>query len=373
MRVTALFALSTSCLARDIIVDHIVMDSHQSYRDMVAASPLQEYAWTTTAATAGCDESVGAPLHVASHSGYRLEIYECDEIPKVVILACGFLAQMTSNDGSSVDCCQSLIQDIDRALSQRHERIGEAGNDHSSFYQRQRQQLSFVLKSIEATRVFNEAVDMKKGPWSFVTDFVSTNWQLAWAVAPLVTEGPVKILEIGSFEGRSAQLWSRLLPEGSKLVCVDLWGMDPPHHLAEERFRNNTADLRASGFLVEVIAGEPSNTAMINMAQHQHVRALYPFDVVYIDGSHDAEAVLSDMVMADALLRPGGLMLLDDFEWIGVARAVVSFLSIKGPCCYEITHAVRQIYLRKHTEHEPSHMLKSGELDRKFVPLRNTG
>jgi len=71
-------------------------------------------------------------------------------------------------------------------------------------------------------------------------------------MAPLAHE-PVKLLEVGSFEGRSAQLFRRLVRhQDSKLVCVDLWSMNPPHDNAEQLFRQNTADLLASGFLVEV-------------------------------------------------------------------------------------------------------------------------
>ena len=40
------------------------------------------------------------------------------------------------------------------------------------------------------------------------------------------------------------------------------------------------------------------------------------FDVVYIDGSHQAPAVLADdAVMAFHLLRSGGLMIFDDYIW----------------------------------------------------------
>lgn len=84
----------------------------------------------------------------------------------------------------------------------------------------------------------------------------------------------------------------------------------------------------------QVMAGEPSNVALMNMARHEHVRRLYPFDVVYIDGSHDAEAVLADMVMADAILRPGGLMLLDDFEWVSLRDCFLMQVSKQRPILY---------------------------------------
>ena len=39
------------------------------------------------------------------------------------------------------------------------------------------------------------------------------------------------------------------------------------------------------------------------------------FDLVYIDGSHSAKDVLLDSLLAWRLLRPGGAMIWDDYEW----------------------------------------------------------
>jgi hypothetical protein len=42
---------------------------------------------------------------------------------------------------------------------------------------------------------------------------------------------------------------------------------------------------------------------------------LLPFDFIYIDGSHMRVDVLLDAVLAWQLLKPGGFMVLDDYEW----------------------------------------------------------
>lgn len=176
---------------------------------------------------------------------------------------------------------------------------------------------------------------------------------MAWTVSSLAGRS-AKILEIGSFEGRSAFLWRRLFPDlDSKLVCMDLWPMKPPHENAQALFYQHTEPLRASGFLVKTFAGSPSSESLMQLAAHEEAAKLAPFDVIYIDGAHSAETVLSDIVMADAILRPGGLMLLDDFEWEGVQRAAHAFLAIKQACCYEVTHAARQLHLKKVRDHRP--------------------
>ncbi len=40
-----------------------------------------------------------------------------------------------------------------------------------------------------------------------------------------------------------------------------------------------------------------------------------PFDLIYVDGSHQASDVLTDSIMAFQLLRVGGVMIFDDYLW----------------------------------------------------------
>jgi len=39
------------------------------------------------------------------------------------------------------------------------------------------------------------------------------------------------------------------------------------------------------------------------------------YDFVYIDGAHDSYHVLEDSVLAFQVVKPGGLLLWDDYEW----------------------------------------------------------
>ena len=39
------------------------------------------------------------------------------------------------------------------------------------------------------------------------------------------------------------------------------------------------------------------------------------FDLVYIDGDHTRDAVLVDSLLAWHALRPGGILVWDDYEW----------------------------------------------------------
>ena len=41
----------------------------------------------------------------------------------------------------------------------------------------------------------------------------------------------------------------------------------------------------------------------------------HKFDLIYIDGSHESADVLSDSLFSYNLLKPGGVLIFDDYEW----------------------------------------------------------
>lgn len=77
------------------------------------------------------------------------------------------------------------------------------------------------------------------------------------------------------------------------------------------------------------------------------------FDLIYIDGSHEAADVLADAVLAWPLLKPGGLLGFDDYGWRVFpeperrpAPAVDAFLTcLRG--WYEPVHRGYQVWVKK--------------------------
>jgi predicted O-methyltransferase YrrM len=67
-------------------------------------------------------------------------------------------------------------------------------------------------------------------------------------------------------------------------------------------------------------------------------------DIVFVDGSHEASDVLQDIVLSWRLLKPRGIIIMDDYEW-GLDRplierpkpAIDAFLK-----CYEGQYEVLQ-------------------------------
>ena len=131
---------------------------------------------------------------------------------------------------------------------------------------------------------------------------------------------PTRILEIGSYEGRSACfLIEEIAAERPlELVCIDLWRWSDESAedsaVVESRFDRNIEQAinsvrNSCGFLK---VKSRSSLAMANLLIDG--KEGY-FDLVYVDGSHRAPDVLSDLVMAYQLCRVGGCIICDDYLW----------------------------------------------------------
>jgi hypothetical protein len=123
----------------------------------------------------------------------------------------------------------------------------------------------------------------------------------------------VQALEIGVFEGRSTVwLLDHILTHPSaRLTWIDTFGGGTDHtelDLAglKQRFHANTARFQGK------INGQVgrSQDVLRGMTGAR-------FDLVYIDGSHEAADVLSDAILAWPLLQTGGLLGFDDYDWHG--------------------------------------------------------
>jgi predicted O-methyltransferase YrrM len=132
---------------------------------------------------------------------------------------------------------------------------------------------------------------------------------------------PERILEVGSFEGRSAAYIIEECPSLAEMVCIDTWEDYPGMQwqfanvqmsAVERRFDDNMAvarHRRETPIDLRKIRDRSAHALATLVAQRQ------TFDLVYIDGSHMADDVLTDAVFAFQLLRPGGVMILDDYLW----------------------------------------------------------
>ena len=66
------------------------------------------------------------------------------------------------------------------------------------------------------------------------------------------------------------------------------------------------------------------------------------YDFVLVDGNHEYEFALFDVMCAARAMRPGGLMVMDNIEQIGPRLAAKTFLE-RNPDWRDVADVVRQI------------------------------
>lgn len=160
----------------------------------------------------------------------------------------------------------------------------------------------------------------------------------------------LSVLEVGCFEGQ-ATCWLLdhvLTGRNSRITVVDSFQGGHDHAAHGISFAQTEATFRAN------IAMHASRVDVIKGLSQEVLRRLAgPFDVVYIDGSHVAADVLEDAVLGFRLLKPGGLLIFDDYEWdaypdpaLNPRLAIDAFLEVyRGH--YELVGRGYQVAIRK--------------------------
>ncbi|WP_076859633.1 class I SAM-dependent methyltransferase [Bradyrhizobium mercantei] len=163
-----------------------------------------------------------------------------------------------------------------------------------------------------------------------MTDTVSgftNNWfdvtaRLVWdQLIPQIR--PERILEIGSYEGASAcyLIDACASQRPIEIQCIDTWEGGSEHKAdgvnmsaVEIRFQNNVADAaKRAQHPVKLIARKGRSTDQLAKLIGEGFKQY--FDMIYIDGSHEAPDVLADAVLSFELLKVGGHMVFDDYLW----------------------------------------------------------
>lgn len=153
--------------------------------------------------------------------------------------------------------------------------------------------------------------------YTFTADW-SSSWFHEWPtrLASFVGKPGLRFVEVGSYEGRSAT-WlvdNILTGEDSSIMCIDAWAAHPQHAdddmaAVEARFDRNVAACSRPGAVKKF--KERSSFAL---EQVSHFCPEY-VDFAFIDGSHAALDVLIDGALAWRFLKPGGLLVFDDYHW----------------------------------------------------------
>jgi predicted O-methyltransferase YrrM len=138
------------------------------------------------------------------------------------------------------------------------------------------------------------------------------------------------ILEIGTWFGRSAGYLANFLGPGERLVVCDAFLRE-----TEDRYpgRPTEAVLRAN---IRAIAPRHDPVALIVhncLSSELKLPVDAMFRCAHIDGGHAHAQALADLHLAADHIKPGGLLIVDDYEhkdWPGVTTAVRAFLAARA-------------------------------------------
>lgn len=165
----------------------------------------------------------------------------------------------------------------------------------------------------------------------------------------------LQILEIGCFEGM-ATCWlldEVLTDNDARITCIDIFEgvldfqiKNPEKHRVIERNFDVNIDRNGAGYKVNKIVGY-SQEVMRSLP-------LNSFDIVYIDGSHKASDVLEDAVISWRLVKPGGLIIFDDYNFVfedhpewNTGLAIDAFMKLFADRIKVIEIDQRQVFLEK--------------------------
>ncbi|MCG3177002.1 MAG: hypothetical protein MOGMAGMI_01966 [Candidatus Omnitrophica bacterium] len=146
-------------------------------------------------------------------------------------------------------------------------------------------------------------------------------------LSPLAGRPGLRALEIGSFEGRSAYwlLDNILTAPDAELYCLDVWDGH-----GDSRYRNQNSELYVGDSFRtfwENILGHPtfgmkvrprrglSFDSLASIAAMKGIGRAIEFDFIYVDGSHQGTDVLADAVLSWRLLKKGGIIIFDDYDY----------------------------------------------------------
>ena len=123
-------------------------------------------------------------------------------------------------------------------------------------------------------------------------------------------------MEIGTASGFTTRKILKLLREGDTLYCCD-----PFFDYYDKPDRNNESTfLTFKNSISEYVESERCHFG--RQTSSEYLRFLLQsnlhesFDIILVDGFHNAKCVMEDFIHSNLLIKPGGLILFDDYSWV---------------------------------------------------------
>ena len=188
--------------------------------------------------------------------------------------------------------------------------------------------------TMEAMQIVKALAEQIYGQnWNYYSDALRPEnvyvFQEAVSALEVRADLPVNYLEIGSAQGLSMSLVGSLIAktfDSYRLVSLDpyyadgyregsrgIYGTERNVGITNETRMHALSLYKAVGIAVDLIQLPSSKGLPLLISQEPR------FDVVYIDGLHEGLQPMIDFGQCCALLKPGGIVLIDDHHWLDVA------------------------------------------------------
>ena len=156
-------------------------------------------------------------------------------------------------------------------------------------------------------------------------------WERARSVAP-----GGRIVEIGSYRGRSAIVMARAAAGAAEVVAID------PHAGTDRGPQEITTSAEHGERDVETFRGNLERAGVAGVVEHVRQPSQEALssvdgsaDVLYVDGAHRYRPARDDIARWGERVRPGGTMLIHDaFSSIGVTLALARVLFLSSDFAY---------------------------------------
>ena len=155
----------------------------------------------------------------------------------------------------------------------------------------------------------------------------------------------------------SSSIENILTDKTSKLTCVDPWNGNVAHEAFDFSDVEAAFDQQLEPFKDQLIKQKAYSDEWLMKNRSKQ------YDFIYIDGDHMPQAFMSDAILSWELLKPGGIMAIDDYEWqhprgakYNPKEAINLFISMYSEHI-EVIEKGWQIWIRKNIDYvRPEHI-----------------
>jgi cephalosporin hydroxylase len=133
--------------------------------------------------------------------------------------------------------------------------------------------------------------------------------EILWLLGVLEREPPRTVVEIGTDEGGTLYLWTRVAAPDALLVAIDFrpLGLLGQHSAWAVARRGFARDRQRVELMLPADSHDPATVAAL-----ERVLGGRRPDFLYIDGDHSYEGVRRDFELYSPLVRPGGIVAFHD-------------------------------------------------------------